>query len=288
MINQVVVTDAFFAYEGELQLNPALRSYEKELLHMKQHWSDSVSYTPLSWLASQLHVPAAELVLSCAKDIPDSAKQFWLVSPYHAKLTRAELRIMPEGMLDWSKHDAQAMCALLNPLLAEEGMQLIIVADSLLLASDRVWDVAPASFAEISGSTLPNRHPAGKDGGAWMRLLAEIQMTLHQSPIISGAGLAFHGLWFWGVCTQSVNVDGDVIPAIATKNVYLKSVLKYLDKEQGASVVVTDAEQLPLLLNAHSPLPHRWILLGAGKSVKLTKSVIVSCLAKVRVQNWKG
>jgi len=288
MINQIVITDALLAYEGQLVLNPALAQYEKGLLAMKQKWFKSESYTPLSWYASLLNFKPSTLLAICAENLPKESKQYWVASPYHAKLTRSDIRVMPDGMLDWSVKDAEKICDLLNPLLVVEGMKLIQVGEALLLTCDRVWDVFPLSFASISGSVLPNRQPDGKDAGAWMRLLSEIQMTLHQSALSSVSGLYYHGLWFWGGAPELTGVDTTALPHVATNSVYLNSILRHLNKETDASVIVTEADQLQMLMNANGTLPKKWVLLGAGKSVELTSSVIIACLAKVWSQGWKG
>jgi len=288
MIKQVVVTDAFIEHDGRLYLNPSLQDYEKELLCKKQKYSDAEAFTPLSWVARQLDTCAATLLATCASDIPETSKQVWVASPYHVKLNRAQMRVMPESMLDWSGRDAELMRDLLNPLLADEGISLICVGDALLLCCDKHWDVSPPSFAELSGGFLPDRLPVGEDAGTWMRMMSEIQMLLHQYPVFSASGVQYHGLWFWGRSDHVEKVDVSSLPNIATQHVYLKSVLSLLNKEKDASLIVTAGEKLPLLLNRHIALPKRWLLLGGGKSVLLTSSVIAASLAKVRAQRWKG
>ena len=121
-----------------------------------------------------------------------------------------------------------------------------------------------------------------------MRLLTEIQMTLHMFPITTAQGLNIHGLWFWNGELQTTDIDPDSIDPVATRNVYLKSVLQALDKERQATIIVSEAEHLLQLLNTNTPLPKSWLLLGAGKSVKLRHSVFKKGLAKVRTQQWKG
>jgi len=80
MIKQVVVTDAWFEHEGILRLNPALQVYEHSLLKMKQVWSKTTDVTPLSWYAEQIQESPAALVASMVCQLPEGAKQFWLVA----------------------------------------------------------------------------------------------------------------------------------------------------------------------------------------------------------------
>lgn len=291
MTKQVVITDAFFELDGHFFLNPALSAYEKELLKMKQVWSTASDVTPLAWLARCMQCTPAALLASLTNELPQQSKQYWVASPYHARLTRSMLRVMPDSMLDWDTNHAQQMCAILNPLLSSDGLELHVIDDTLLLSCNRSWDVNTAEFAEISGASLPDKHPKGKDAGHWMRLASEIQMTLHQQPVHNASGVAMHGLWFWGKTDDgalSTKLDFKGIPSIATRNIYLKSVLKTLNKEQDATHIVTEAEHLPLLLNASAPKPKDWLLLGAGKSVKLTNSVFIAALNTIKAQTWKG
>ena len=285
MIKQVVVTDAWFEHEGILRLNPALQVYEPSLLKMKQVWSKTTDVTPLSWYAEQIQESPAALVASMIDQLPE-AKQFWLVSPYHARLTRSTLRVMPESMLDWSAEEGYKICSAVNPLLVEDGLELFMVGDILMLASQDVWQVDMPDFAQISGKNLPNQHEGGQDTGCWLRLLTEVQMTLHQHQVLTQSGMQIHGLWFWGKseCTEGVNVAE--LPHVATRNVYLNSVLKTLDKQQNASVIVSEAEHLPSLLP--TALPDDWLLLGAGHSLTLRSHFFTAALAKVKKPSWKG
>jgi len=291
MTKQVVITDAFFELDGKIFLNPALSAYEKKLLKMKQVWSTASDVTPLAWLARCMQCTPAALLASLADELPQQSKQYWVASPYHARLTRSMLRVMPDSMLDWDTNHAQQMCTILNPLLSSDGLELHVIDDTLLLSCNRSWDVNTVEFAEVSGASLPDKLPKGEDAGHWMRLASEIQMSLHQQPIHNNSGVAMHGLWFWGK-TDAADLSAELslkdMPTIATRNIYLKSVLKTLDKEQDATHIVTEAEHLPLLLNPSATQPKDWLLLGAGKSVKLSNSIFTAALNIIKARTWKG
>ena len=286
MIEQVVVTDAWVRHEGKVLLHPALQVYEQGLLRMSQQWGNALSYTPLSWYAEQAGVSPAAFAASLVDNLPDTWQQIWLASPYHARLTRTSLQVMPEHVLDWSPEVAQDVCERLNPLLAEDGLKLVHVQGLLLFLSERVWQVLPPSFAEIAGHSLPNQHMAGDDAGDWARLLSEMQMVLHQSPVKTAQGLDVHGLWLWGESKETPTVDVVSLPGVASKDVYLNIALQALDKQRDARVIVSHAESLPTLLP--SVLPQDWLLLGAGKSVRLKNNMLISALAKVSKPKWKG
>ncbi len=290
MIQEVVITDAWLEHEGQLTLNPALNPWQKQLLSKKQRWRENQPrITPLSWFSDYVgeNSPAA-LLAALATDIPDQRQQFWVVSPYHARLSRSVLRVMPESLLDVSVENVLQIRGLINPLLMEHGMSLHVVGGCLVLACDRVWDVSIEDFACVSGQLLPNRLPPGKDAKDWLRLLTEIQMTLQMSPVVTAQGLPIHGLWFWGGVLEARAIKPATIAAVATRNFCLRSLLQLLDKERGASTIVTEACHLPDLINVQAALPKRWLLLGGGKSVTLTPSVVHKGLARVRTQQWKG
>ena len=286
MIKQVVVTDALYEHEGKLLLNPALQVYEQDLLNMKQLWSKDKVVTPLSWYAKQAQQPVAALLASIAKNLPLGAKQYWVASPFHARLTRTALRVMPEAMLDWSAQEGQQVCAIVNPLLAEDGLELFMVGDVLMLAAQEIWQVDMPDFAQVSGHSLPNHHEGSKDADRWLRLITEIQMTLHQHQVFSKEGMQIHGLWFWGQSEKLADIHGLTLPHVATRNTYLGAVLQALDKQKCASVIVSEAEYLPYLMP--SQLPDDWLLLGAGQAVTLRSHWLVAALAKLKKPTWKG
>ena len=286
MIKQVVVTDAWYEHDGQLLLNPALQAYEHHLLNMKQSWTKSKVVTPLSWYAKQAGQATAAVLASIAQHVPAGAKQYWVASPFHARLTRSSLRVMPEAMLDWSAQEGEQVCAAVNPLLAEDGLELFMVGDVLMLAAQDIWQVDMPDFALVSGQSLPNQHEGSQDAGRWLRMITEIQMTLHQHQVFTQSGMQVHGLWFWGQAKMCDAVDIEALPHVATRNIYLNTVLKGLDKQQDASVIVSEAEHLPYLLPKQ--LPDDWLLLGAGQAVTLRSHWLTAALAKVKKPTWKG
>jgi hypothetical protein len=126
----------------------------------------------------------------------------------------------------------------------------------------------------------------GADAGDWARLLSEIQMVLHQTPVQTAQGLDVQGLWLWGGAEEAKAIDAQKLPAVASKDFYLNAVLQNLGKQQDAEVIVSHAESLHTLLP--TVLPKDWLLLGAGKSVRLKNNMLTSALAKVHQPKWKG
>jgi len=295
MIEKVVITDAFFHIDGVAMLNPALRAYEPKLLGMKNKYiaakvERSQAVTPLAWLAKQQNTSPATLLTSAAANLPQSYKQCWVASPYHARLTRSTLRIMPDVLLDRSEAVLKAICKALNPLLEEDGLQLHVVGLSLVLLSDKVWDVESIDFAQVSGGLMPDQLPKGVDAGHWMRLLSEVQMMLHQHQITTDSGLMIHGLWFWGKSEQASMATDELaqIKPIATRHAELQSVLQALDKERDATMIVSEAEHLPLLLQPDKPYPKQWLLLGDGLVVTCSANMLFRWLHGLKARKWKG
>ncbi|MCF6194549.1 MAG: hypothetical protein L3J46_09495, partial [Kangiellaceae bacterium] len=106
-----------------------------------------------------------------------------------SRFTRTSLRVMPEAMLDWSVQEGQQVCAVVTPLLAEAGLELFMVGDVLMLAAQEIWQVDMPDFAQVSGQSLPNQHQGSKDAGRWLRIITEIQMSLHQYQVFSKEGM---------------------------------------------------------------------------------------------------
>ncbi len=265
----LLLTDALHRAEGEgLGLHPALIDAYPKLTRMRRQWFRCADKTPLGWYAALADTsPAALLAARCA-GLPASARQCWVASPYHAQLGRDTVRLMPEGAFSWSEVDSAWLCDELNPLLQDDGMSLHACGSALLLACTTPLDAAPLPFAAIAGGLLPNRHPDGPDGGHLMRLLSEIQMSLHNQPQPTRSGQPeVHGLWLWGACAHPAKLPVD-LPAVATRNPFLQS----LAHEHGAEII-SEVERLDEVLSP-SILPKTVVLAGAGHAVLLRKSLL--------------
>jgi len=287
MISKVVVTDALMVQGDSTVLHPSLAPWQQRLLRMHQSWSKASMQTPLSVYASSLRVAPATLMAQMYNQALSNTAQVWVVSPFHARLTRSSLRVMPDEMLDVSAENAASLCDVLNPMLAEDGMQLIAVGRLLLLGCDRLWDVKIPDFAEISGQSLPETMPQGQDGGHWMRLMSEMQMMLHQHPIITPAGLPILGLWAWGQ-GDSQNIDVSAAKGVATRSPNLLAWSQFTGKDENAEMIITEAAYLPELLKAEAPMPKVWQLQGGGKQVDLTPSLLTACLSRFKKPSWQG
>ena len=239
----LIVTDALMPSADGYALHPALSAHEKTFHTYTQTWFESEAMNPLSLYAQLSGESPASLL---AKKIGIQAAQYWVASPYHGQLTRDAVRVLPERMLQWGVHDAQWLCDALNPLLAEENMALRAIDSALLLCCEQALQASPMPFASIAGQYLPNRHPEGIDGGRLMRLMAEIQMQLKQTPCThrrEAGDVDIHGLWFWG---SSMHKDKRINHpfSVATRNPYLQPLVD----AQDAQVILTEADDLEKLI----------------------------------------
>jgi len=181
------------------------------------------------------------------------------------------VRVTPEGQFPWMPEDAGYLCEILNPLLADEGMQLMAVGAALLLTCREPLKAYPSGFGEISGKTLPDRSIEGRDGGRLSRLLSEIQMFLFQHPSEERCNRGepeVNGVWLWGA-TEWPQVHKNRI-AVATRNPFLQAIVDGRD----AKLMITEADRLGDLMKKGAPLPKRVVLAGEGYAVILSKSLL--------------
>ena len=270
----LIVPDGLISPEKGYITHPLLDPWRKQLLRCSRSWFESAPKTALEWHASLLDVaPTALLAAAVKEQVSADIAQVWVASPYHAQLVRDHIRVMPDSLLPWSEQDARWICELLNPLLREEGIELLHHRAALLLASENPIHAQPDSFASVAGKVLPNRHPDGVDGGRLMRLMAEIQMVLNLKPAehrrVSGEP-DVHGLWIWGgqdVAHESAEANN---LSVATRNPLLMSLADGKD----ATVMISDAEQLAELTQSNLPLPKQVVLAGDREAVVLKPSLI--------------
>ncbi len=279
-VSTLIVSQALIQNQDGLSLHPDLLLWQQQLGSYRQQWFNCADKNPLGWFAALQSVSTAALLASRCPEMPGETKQCWVASPFHAQLGRDTVRLLPEGLFPWTEQDVGWLCAILNPLLQHEGMTLIPVGSALLLSCCERMDVEPIRFGEISGKELPNCHPKGSDAGRFTRLLAEIQMLLHQNPAEHRQQRGepdVNGVWLWGGAQWPQPVNEKKI-AVATRNPFLQSVVDGRD----ATLVISEAERLDELVKPNTSLSRKVILAGEGHAVLLTKSL----LSKLRKIRW--
>jgi len=264
----LIVSDALSEGNKGLTLHPGLFPWHRALEGRTGRWFSGEDKTPLEWYAAIVDAPPAALLAKKHGHIPTGAKQCWVASPYHSQLGRDTVWVIPEGSLPWCEEDARWLCDALNPLLEEEEMHLLHSGAAMLLACGEPMHVRPRSFAMIAGKTLPNHHPEGEDGGRLMRLISEIQMSLHGKHADHRTGQpGIHGLWLWGESAWPANI-AESMPSVATRNPFLQAVVE----EKDAKMMITEAERMDGLVKQGVPLPKNLVLAGEGYAVLLMKS----------------
>jgi len=271
-VSTLIISQALIQHQDGVSLHPDLFSWEKQLFAYRQRWFHCAAKNPLSWYAALCDTSPTALLMQQCDALPQDMSQCWVASPYHAQLARTSVRVMPEGQFAWLAEDAAELCEILNPLLAEEGMQLFAVGAVLLLACREPMQAYPQGFGSISGNLLPDRHHEGEDGGRLNRLLSEIQMFLFQNPLMARhqrGEVEVSGIWLWAPMDKADSSHTKKI-AVATRNPVLHAIVDGKD----AGLMITEAERTGDLLQLGAPLPNRVVLAGDGHAVLLKKSLL--------------
>ncbi|MDX8408470.1 MAG: hypothetical protein R8J84_00290 [Mariprofundales bacterium] len=272
MIATAVVTGGLLHQGERWHLHPALDAWQPALLRRRQHWFTTACHNPLSALGALCSVPAAKLMVN--QTIGEAGErgcgQWWVVSPWHGQAAGTKVRLMPASMLRWQQRDAQWLQQLIQPLLEPLGMELrVLSAGAMVMHCRQAMDVAPAPFPQLEQEGLGNRHPAGADGGALMRLLSEIQMLLHQQPADDRHGLpAIHGVWLWGGWDQDAGQDLAALnlPAVACVDPLLRAITDGRD----SALMVAGAEEMDGLIDTAGAVPSSVVLTGDGHALWLS------------------
>jgi hypothetical protein len=278
---QLIVTNALVSVEHQPALHPSIMAWRQQLENCNRNWFFCADKNPLGWYAALCGSSPAALLAEKCEAIPEHTSQCWVASPYHAQLGRDSVSVFPEGLFPCSSDDALHLCETLNPLLTDEGMQLLNVGAALLLACRERMDAWPAGFGAISGKRLPNRHHEGEDGGRLNRLLSEIQMLLFQHPSVARhdrGEVDINGIWLWAPTDWPVATGSRQIAA-ATRNPQLQSIVD----GQDAGLMISEAERLGELVQKGAPLPKRIVLAGEGYAALLQRSF----LPKFSKQGWQ-
>ncbi len=146
--------------------------------------------------------PVAALTL--LNDTGERRPGYWLrADPVHIETGRDRLIMTGGAGLDVCADEAGELCTLINAHLAGDGLRLIAPSPSRWYFR---WPQAPevcfAPLPVVIGDDLFHHMPGGEAGRRWRRLLNEIQMLCHDSPVNRARGaqgrLAISGVWIWG------------------------------------------------------------------------------------------
>jgi hypothetical protein len=118
----------------------------------------------------------------------------------------------------------------------------------------------------VAGHVLPNRHPAGSDGGRLMRLCAEMQMLLAAQPSQRrrDAGLPdVMGVWLWGA--SDLPVTPMARPGVIADDALIRTCTA--DAAEALPVAIMRATQVEAQIEQKQP--RHWLLGGDGYAVLL-------------------
>jgi hypothetical protein len=142
--------------------------------------------------------------LSALGDGLDAGEGWWLhADPVHLVADRDQLFLSASASLGISQAEADTLLAELNRTYADDGWHFVAATPQrwyLRLPQPLVMRTTPTSGA--MGRRVGEVLPQGEDALLWQRVMTEVQMVLHGSPInmqreAQGA-LTVNGIWFWG------------------------------------------------------------------------------------------
>jgi len=257
------ITGGIIQGNGQWSLHPELMPWQSALLQRKQRWFDGEPHNPLSLLAALMGIPAARLLADGGE-----AAQYWVVTPWHGQAVRDRVRLLPEAMLEWCQQDAEWLKGQLQPLLDDLSMELVAQqGGAMVMRCAQPLDVEPIAYPVLEANGLTNRHPDGADGGKLMRLLAEIQMALHQQQAVQRKNKrAIHGIWLWGGWQADKEAAAIMLPHIACRNPLLQSICDGRDPQW----LIGTAEEMVQMLPDDGGVPETVILTGEARALCLS------------------
>ncbi|MCW8917577.1 MAG: hypothetical protein OQL08_02005 [Gammaproteobacteria bacterium] len=134
----------------------------------------------------------------------DVQSGWWLcVDPVHLLVDRDQLYLSAYRELALSQPEADALVTELNKIYAEDGWLFSAASPQRwLLRLPQPLALSTTPTEQALGQRVGAVLPQGKDAMAWQRVMTEVQMILHASPVNerrAGQGKkAVNGLWFWG------------------------------------------------------------------------------------------
>lgn len=138
-------------------------------------------------------------------DAAGIGRGIWMrADPVHLRADRHGAVLMDASVLGIDTREALALAAEIKPLLEDAGLHLEVpCTDRWYLRLESMPDLHTTELTRVAGRSISMAMPWGNDAVRWLRLLNEIQVVLHQSPVNgerTARGLpAVNSLWFWGI-----------------------------------------------------------------------------------------
>ncbi|MCX7512143.1 phosphoglycerate mutase [Frateuria sp. STR12] len=198
-----------------------------------------------AWFDAPQPLPAAALTRELAA--ADAGDASWLCAdPAWVEPDLSGARLLACGQMQLSQAEAEALAEPLTPLLAEQGM-------ALLLTTPERWHVrlppgtaVPAFPApeQALGENLLQHLPQGPEGRRWRILQNELQVALHQHPLNAQRRAAgkppVNSLWLWGAGVLPARIRTD-LPGVTSDDPLLRALaaragIAHRARPQGASM----------------------------------------------------
>lgn len=150
-----------------------------------------------------LEAPAGDLpvgaALAAAAGLAVHDASWLLATPVHLQATLTHVRLHAAGPLPLAADAAAALATRARAELGGDGFELHAVGEQLLARFAPPVTVVTHDPAAQAGREIGARLPGGVDGGRVRRCMTELQMWLHERPLVARAGEpAPNALWLWG------------------------------------------------------------------------------------------
>jgi hypothetical protein len=156
-------------------------------------------------LEPERDVPVA--AISRLIDDHETPEGIWMrADPVHLRPDRDGLVLMDSFILGLSQHDALAIAAEVNKVLAVHGWTVEVpYEDRWYIRMDATPDLITTELPAVVGRDIRRQLPRGEDAQKFHALLNEIQMQLYTCDLNqlreSRGELPVNSVWFWGLGT---------------------------------------------------------------------------------------
>ncbi|MCW8922242.1 MAG: hypothetical protein OQK69_01240 [Gammaproteobacteria bacterium] len=161
--------------------------------------------------------PAAALSLLGCEQYTDQGHWFH-ADPVHLQVDMDHAILRDSHGLDLTLPESEALVGELNAHFDEQGIRFLMHnKDSWCLNISGHQNVSTTAVSEVISRNVYAFMPQGEDALFWKKIMNEVQMLLHQSPINEkrqqNGRLPVNGAWLWGegklparTCTQEMAV----------------------------------------------------------------------------------
>ena len=151
----------------------------------------------------------------------------WIAAadPVHIEAGLDDLRLHCLWPDEWQDRELRLLFDELRCALADDDtLDFVRIGARGYLRGDTPMPTALLSPTSINGRDLRDRLPADPTSASYHRLLSEIQMILHNSPVnqqrAEQGKRAINSLWIWGGGTVSPHQSRDIPPLFADDAVF--------------------------------------------------------------------